>query len=80
MKKRYFLELNSKLLNKFKNKFISLRELIYVLIDSRFLIRKTDKVLFLDLGSNIGQGYKWFSKFFQGSNILAIPGIDYSFS
>ena len=62
---------------KFVNKFIekinyirhSIIETIFVLLDSRFLIKKNDKVLFLDLGANIGQGYSWFSKFFKGENI-----------
>ena len=62
---------------KFVNKFLekinyirhSLIETIFVLFDSRFLINKDDKVLFLDLGANIGQGYSWFSKFFKGENI-----------
>ena len=62
---------------KFVNKFLekinyiknSILETIFVLFDSRFLIKKNDKVLFLDLGANIGQGYSWFSKFFKGENI-----------
>ena len=62
---------------KFVNKFLekinyirhSIIETIFVLLDSRFLIKKNDKVLFLDLGANIGQGYSWFSKFFKGENI-----------
>ena len=47
----------------------SIIETIFVILDSRFLINKNDKVLFLDLGANIGQGYNWFSKFFKGENI-----------
>ena len=47
----------------------SLIETIFVLFDSRFLINKKDKVIFLDLGANIDQGYTWFSKFFKGENI-----------
>ena len=47
----------------------SLIETIFVLFDSRFLINKKDKVIFLDLGANIGQGYTWFSKFFKEENI-----------
>ena len=53
-------------INYIKNSII---ETIFVLFDSRFLINKDDQVLFLDLGANIGQGYNWFSKFFQGENI-----------
>ncbi len=66
-----------KYIRKFFKKFLektnyikySLIETLFVLYDSRFLINKKDKVIFLDLGSNIGQGYSWFSKFFKGENI-----------
>jgi len=32
-------------------------------------LKSQDKVLFLDLGSNLGQGYKWFKKYYKYSNI-----------
>ena len=48
-----------------KQKYTKLYETIYAIIDSKILINKNDKVLFIDLGSNLGQAYKWFSKFFN---------------
>ena len=63
---RMFIEKFLQKIKYIKNTFI---ETIFVLFDSRFLIGKDDKVLFLDLGANIGQGYSWFSKFFKGENI-----------
>lgn len=32
-------------------------------------ISKDEKVLFVDLGTNLGQGYFWFKKYFNASNI-----------
>ena len=32
-------------------------------------IRHDEKVLFVDLGANLGQGYFWFKKYFNGPNI-----------
>ena len=32
-------------------------------------ISKDEKVLFVDLGANLGQGYSWFKKYFNASNI-----------
>ena len=52
-----------------KQKYTKLYETIYAINDSKILINKNDKVLFIDLGSNLGQAYKWFSKFFKGPNI-----------
>ena len=52
-----------------KQKYTKLYETIYAIIDSKILINQNDKVLFIDLGSNLGQGYEWFSKFFKGPNI-----------
>ena len=49
--------------------FKNLQETIYVIYDSKFKYKKKDRVLFLDLGANIGQAYNWFSKFFKGENI-----------
>ncbi len=44
-------------------------EPFYAFLDSKFVYSKTDKVLFLDCGANLGQGYTWFSKFFNQSNV-----------
>lgn len=44
-------------------------ELIFVLFDSKLSIGKKDRVLFIDLGANQGQGYDFFSRFFKDSNI-----------
>ena len=63
---RIFIE---KFLQKIKYIKNTLIETLFVLFDSSFLIGQDDKVLFLDLGANIGQGYSWFSKFFKGENI-----------
>ena len=54
---------------KTKESYTQIYEHIFAYIDSRILIKKKDKVLFIDLGSNLGQGYEWFSKFFKGPNI-----------
>ncbi len=32
-------------------------------------IDKNHKVLFVDLGANLGQSYKWFKKFFNHENV-----------
>ena len=32
-------------------------------------IKDNEKVLFIDLGANMGQGYAWFNKYFNASNI-----------
>ena len=50
-----------KILNKFN-------EYRWVKKDSQ-KIHYTDKVLFVDLGSNLGQGYKWFKKFYNQNNV-----------
>jgi FkbM family methyltransferase len=44
-------------------------ELFYAKYDSRDSVIANQKVLFIDCGANIGQGYHWFSKFFNQSNI-----------
>ena len=62
----YFL---GKVKSKIKQKYTKIYETIYAIIDSKILINKNDMVLFIDLGSNLGQGYEWFSKFFKGPNI-----------
>ena len=62
----YFLR---KVKDKIKQKYTKTYETIYAIIDSKILINKNDKVLFIDLGSNLGQGYECFSKFFKGPNI-----------
>ena len=44
-------------------------EYIFVIYDSKFQISKKDKALIIDLGANLGQAYKFFSRFYSGSNI-----------
>jgi FkbM family methyltransferase len=44
-------------------------EPVYAYLDSKLVYSKTDKVLFLDCGANLGQGYAWFSKFFNQHNV-----------
>jgi len=45
------------------------REIMHAYLDSKRLSRsaRKGKVLFVDAGSNIGQGFSWFSKFFSPS-------------
>jgi FkbM family methyltransferase len=43
-------------------------EHIYVYKDSNYLKRKSKKILFVDLGANLGQGYSWFSRYYNSSN------------
>lgn len=38
-------------------------------IDSERVSRVNGKVLFVDLGANIGQGYTWFKKYFRSNNV-----------
>lgn len=45
-----------------------LKEIISVRSDVRTISSK-DKVLFVDLGSNVGQGYSWFKKYYCLKNI-----------
>jgi FkbM family methyltransferase len=56
-------------LKRYKNRLNHRLEPVYAFLDSKFVYSKTDKVLFLDCGANLGQGYKWFSKFFNQSNV-----------
>ncbi len=44
-------------------------EPVYAFLDSKFAYTKNDKVLFLDCGANLGQGYAWFSKYFHHPNV-----------
>ena len=46
-----------------------LLEVFYAKYDSTFQYSSVDRVLFIDCGSNLGQGYSWFSKFFSQNNI-----------
>lgn len=46
----------------------SLSEIFYAYIDSKNL-RNSERVLFVDLGANLGQGFKWFSRYYNSSNI-----------
>ena len=46
----------------------NLYEYLIVFWDSR-TIKNTEKVLFIDCGANIGQGFAFFSKFYKKNNI-----------
>ena len=56
-------------IRRIKSQFIILLEPIYAFYDSKFLINKNEKIIFIDLGANLGQGFLWFSRFFKGQNI-----------
>ena len=56
------------LINRLKAKIHRFKEHIFVKKDASSL-KLSDKVLFLDLGSNLGQGYKWFKKYYNHLNI-----------
>jgi FkbM family methyltransferase len=45
------------------------QEWLYVNWDSYLLKRKSHSILFVDLGANLGQGYSWFSRYFNGPKI-----------
>lgn len=61
--------LYEKVRNFIKRKINKVIIVSYVLWDSKFFLKKSDKVLFVDLGANLGQGYNFFSKFFIDKNI-----------
>lgn len=44
-------------------------EHLYVIYDSRQINAGKERVLFVDCGSNVGQGYQWFSRFFNDPRI-----------
>lgn len=48
---------------------IRLQEHYYTFIDSKIHVSRDKPVLFVDCGSNIGQGFRWFSSSFRGENI-----------
>ena len=54
--------------NRLEAKIHRYREHIFVKKDASSL-KLSDKVLFLDLGSNLGQGYKWFKQYYNHLNI-----------
>ena len=54
--------------NKISRKKQNFQERRWAAQDS-LAIRNDEKVLFVDLGANLGQGYFWFKKFFNGPNI-----------
>jgi FkbM family methyltransferase len=43
-------------------------EYVYAYIDSR-KVRSVRKCLFLDCGSNVGQGFRWFRNFYKSKNV-----------
>jgi FkbM family methyltransferase len=60
---------NNPLTTYLRRRYAMAFEWIYVIYDSKIMYSPDKKVLFVDCGSNIGQGYKWFSKFFNQQNI-----------
>jgi hypothetical protein len=54
--------------------FIKIKKLYYKVIETYYAsndskkLKKEDNVLFIDLGANLGQGYSWFSKYFNTRN------------
>lgn len=58
-----------KIKRKFKRKLQRRKERFYAALDSKLLLSTKKKVLFVDLGANIGQGYAWFSKYYRGGSV-----------
>jgi|688.fasta_scaffold260201_1 FkbM family methyltransferase len=52
----------------FNSKKSELQEYKWAKLDS-LAIKDNEKVLFVDLGANLGQGYKWYKQYFHRSNI-----------
>ena len=50
------------------DRFQRYREIFWALRDAGS-VREEERVLFVDLGANIGQGFKWFSRYFCQSNV-----------
>lgn len=48
----------------------SFKEHFYTYKDSNFLKKKSKNILFVDLGANLGQGYTWFSSYYNSPNIF----------
>ena len=59
---------NLDLINRLKARIHRYREHILAKKDASSF-KSTDKILFLDLGSNLGQGYNWFKKYYKHLNI-----------
>jgi len=57
------------IVNRLNMAFHRIEEWFYAVKDSRYLSRKQEKILFVDLGANLGQGYSWFSNHFNGDNV-----------
>jgi len=55
-------------LKKLQRFYHSLSEIFYAYIDSKNL-SNSERVLFVDLGANLGQGFRWFSRYYNSSNI-----------
>lgn len=45
------------------------REFLYTYVDSKIFSVKKRSVLFVDAGANLGQGFKWFSSFYNSPNV-----------
>lgn len=54
--------------------FIKIKKLYFKIIESYYAskdskeLKKENEILFVDLGANLGQGYSWFSKYFNTPN------------
>lgn len=46
------------------------REFLYTYFDSKMASNRKNSVLFVDGGANLGQGFKWFSSFFNSPNVV----------
>jgi len=57
----------SLIINKLNTYTHKIMEHIYAYKDSNYLKRKSKKILFVDLGANLGQGYSWFSHYYNSS-------------
>ncbi len=55
----------SRFLNRFQYKLHSRMLPLYAMLDATIASSFGNKVLFIDCGANLGQGYAWFSKFFH---------------
>lgn len=58
----------SLLINKIKRIYFYILEVFFVIIDKISLVTYSNKILFIDAGSNLGQGCKFFSFFFCSKN------------
>lgn len=62
-----FLDIFLDIINRFQAKIHRFREHIWAKNDALSL-KSANKILFLDLGSNMGQGYSWFKQYYKYPN------------